>query len=148
MLWLLLLILWPVAELFVAVKVAEAIGVLLMLVLLVASWPLGTWALRSEGRIVARRLSQAIAEHRTPSREVLDGVLVLFGGGLLLIPGFITDVFGLILLAPPTRFLARRAVVRNLRSRIVVRAVHATAGRQPYDVDSTAADVPPSHLRP
>jgi UPF0716 protein FxsA len=145
--WLLLLVLWPIAELFVAIKVAEAIGVLLTLVLLIASWPLGTWALRSEGRIVARRLAQAIAEHRPPSREVLDGVLVLFGGGLLLIPGFITDVLGLILLLPPSRLLARMAVRRNLRSRIVVRAVHATAGRQPYDVDSTAADVDPPHLR-
>jgi UPF0716 protein FxsA len=141
MIWFVLFLLWPVAELFVAIKVAEAVGVLLMLVLLVAGWPLGTWAIRSQGRAVARRLATAIAEGRTPARETLDGVLVLIGGGLLMLPGFLTDVAGLFLLLPPTRALARIGVVRNLRSRLVVRAVGFTAGRQPYDVDSTAVDV-------
>jgi UPF0716 protein FxsA len=146
MIWFLLFLLWPIAELFVAIKVADAIGILWMLILLVAAWPVGTWALRSEGRSVARRLAQAIAEQRTPAKETLDGVLVLMGGGLMMIPGFITDVFGLVLLLPPTRILARIAILRNLRSRIVLRAVHFTAGRQPYDVDSTATDINRPHL--
>jgi UPF0716 protein FxsA len=144
--WLLLFLLWPIAELFVAFKVAEAIGFLLLLLLLAASWPVGTWALRSQGRVVARRLASAIAEHRAPTKETVDGVLVLLGGGLLLVPGFITDIFGLLLLLPPTRALARRGVVRNLRSRVVVQAVRFGAGRQAYDVDSTAVDVNQPHL--
>lgn len=45
--WLLLLILWPIAELFVAYQVAEAIGFLWMLLLIIASWPIGSWAMRS-----------------------------------------------------------------------------------------------------
>lgn len=147
MLALLLLLLWPVAEVFVAIKIAESIGVLLMLVLLVAGWPLGTWALRSEGRIVMRRLAAAIAEQRPPGREVLDGALVLVGGGLLIVPGFITDALGVLLLFPPTRALARVLFVRNLRSRAVLRAVHFSAGSRPYDVDSTAVDVEPPKLR-
>ena len=141
MLWFLLLLLWPVAEVFVAIKVAEAIGVLLMLVALVASWPIGSWALRSEGRLVARRLAKALNEGRTPTREMLDGLLVLLGGALLIIPGFITDAVGLVLMLPPTRRVARSAIARNLRSRFVTRAVNFTAGRQAYDVDSTAVDV-------
>ena len=141
MLWILLFVVWPIAELFVAIKVADAIGVLLMLVLLVVSWPIGTWALRSEGRIVMRRLAAALAQQRAPTREVLDGVLVLIGGCLLIVPGFITDALGLLLLLPPTRSIARAGIVRNLRSRAVVRAVRFSAGRQAYDVDSTAVDV-------
>lgn len=141
MLWFLLLLAWPLAELFLLIKVAEAVGFLLMLVLLIAAWPLGAWAIRSEGRAVARRLAAAIAERRTPARETIDGVLILIGGGLLMIPGFLTDIPGLVLLFPPTRVLARALVLRNLRSRVVVRAVRFTAGRQPYDVDSTAVDV-------
>ncbi len=147
MLFLVLLVLWPVAELFVAVKVAEAIGVLLTIVLLVASWPVGMWLLRSEGRAAWRRLSVAVDAGRSPGRSVLDGALALVGGVLFLVPGFITDVLGAGLLLSPIRALARRAIERNVASRLVVRATRFS-GRPPssYDVDSTARDVDPRHL--
>ena len=77
-------IIWLLAELFVAIKVAEAIGVGYMLLLLIVSWPLGAWALRSQGRAAWRRLSAAVSEGRSPGREVLDGALVLLGGLLLI----------------------------------------------------------------
>ena len=47
-----------------------------------------------------------------PAREVLDGALVIFGGALLLTPGFISDFFGLFFLLPPTRVLVLRQTVR------------------------------------
>jgi UPF0716 protein FxsA len=145
---LLLLICWPVAEVFVAIKVAGAIGVLATLLLLIASWPVGTWALRSRGRAAWRRLGEAVTARRPPGREVLDGALVLLGGMLMIVPGFITDAFGALLLLPPTRALMRRVLVRNLQSRIVVRATAFTRGATPYDVDSTATDVDQPRLRP
>src|ERR1700733_11535098 len=92
----LLLILWALAELFVLIKVAEAIGVLYAILLLVLSWPVGTWALRSQGRAAWRRLSAAVAAGRSPGREVLDGALVLIGGVLFIVPGFIFDVLALL----------------------------------------------------
>jgi UPF0716 protein FxsA len=141
MLWLLLLILWPIAELFVAVKVADAIGVLPMLVLLVAGFPVGIWAIRSQGRAAMRRLSNAIGSGDAPGREVLNGALALLGGSLLIVPGFITDVLGLVLLLPPTRAGARGLIARNLRSRFVVRAVSFGARDRHYDFESTAVDV-------
>jgi len=98
---LLLLICWPVAELLVAIEVAQAIGILATVLLLIVSWPLGLWLVRSEGRAAWRRLSVAVAEGRPPAREVLDGALIMTGGALLIVPGFITDVIGLVLLAPP-----------------------------------------------
>jgi UPF0716 protein FxsA len=141
MLALLLLILWPIAELFVAIKVAEAIGVLLTVILLLIGWPLGMWLTKAEGRAAWRRLSAAVAADRPPGREVIDGALVLAGGILLIIPGFITDVVGLLLLAP-TRKLARGAIMRNLQSRLVVAATRFSgAPRADYDVDSTATDL-------
>jgi UPF0716 protein FxsA len=140
---LLLLICWPVAEVYVAVQVAHAIGVLYTVLLLIASWPLGSWAVRSQGRIVWRRLTAAVAEGRVPAREVLDGAIVLIGGGLLIVPGFITDAVGLVLLAPGFRSLTRRVLTRKLRSPFVVR----TARRQ-YDVDSTARDLDQPRLHP
>jgi UPF0716 protein FxsA len=149
MLLLILFIAWPIAELFVIIKVADAIGVLDTIVLLIAGWPLGIWALRSQGRAAWRRLAVAVAENRPPTREVVDGALIVAGGGLLIVPGFITDALGILLLLPPTRAVVRQLVIRNFKSRLVVRAV----GRQrrppgPYDVDSTATDVEPPRLRP
>jgi UPF0716 protein FxsA len=147
MLALLLLILWPVAELFVAIKVAEAIGVLLTVVLLIASWPLGVSLLRAEGRVAWRRLSAAVAAGRPPAREVLNGALVVVGGVLLIVPGFITDVFGLLLLLPPTRRLARAGIMRNFRSRLVMRATRFGGRPASHDVDSTATDIDAARLR-
>jgi UPF0716 protein FxsA len=141
-----LLLLWPVAELFVMFEVANAIGFLYMLLALIVAWPIGWWAVRSQGRLMWRRLQAAVAEGRRPTREVLDGALVLLGGALLIIPGFISDAVGLVLLLPPTRALMRGLVRRNLQSRFVVRAVGATG--RPYDVDSTATDVDQPRLHP
>jgi len=141
MLALLLLILWPIAELFVAIKVAEAIGVLLTVVLLIAGWPVGMWLAKAQGRAAWRRLSAAVAEGRPPGREAIDGALILVGGLMLIIPGFITDVVGLLLLAP-TRKLARAVIARNFQSRLVVAATGFTRSpRSGYDVDSTASDI-------
>jgi len=139
---LLLLILWPIAELFVAIKVAEAIGVLLTVVLLLAGWPIGMWLARTQGRAAWRRLSAAVAGGRPPGREVIDGALVLAGAILLIIPGFITDGVGLLLLLAPTRAVAREALTRNFQSRLVVAATRfSRTPRSAYDVDSTATDL-------
>ena len=67
MLAVLLLILWPIAELFVAIKIAQAIGVLLTVVLLIAGWPVGLWLMKAEGRIAWRRLSLAVGEPIDPA---------------------------------------------------------------------------------
>jgi UPF0716 protein FxsA len=139
---LLLLILWPVAELFVAIKVAEAIGVALTIVLLIVALPIGMWLTRSEGRAAWRRLSVAVAAGRPPGREAVDGALALAGGVLIMIPGFITDGIGLLLVLAPSRALARAALIRNFQSRLVVAATRVSrAPRSDYDVDSTATDL-------
>jgi UPF0716 protein FxsA len=146
MLVLFLLVLWPVVEFFVAVKVAESIGVLLTVVLLIVSWPVGSYVLRSEGRAAWRRLSVAVSEGRPPGREVINGALALIGGILLIIPGFVTDVLGLGLLFAPTRAFARRLIERNFRSRLMVKATGF--GRHPGSdvVDSTAHDIDRTQL--
>jgi UPF0716 protein FxsA len=141
-----LLILWPVAELLVAIGVAQLIGVLATVVLLLITMPLGFWLARRQGRSAWRRLSAAIAAGRPPGREVADGALVVAGGALLIVPGFITDALGLVLLLAPTRALARRGLIRNFRSRVVVGASRFGSGSHPYDVDSTATDIDSAQL--
>ena len=101
----LLFIVVPLAELYVIIKVGEAIGILPTLAILLADALLGSMLLRHQGRSAWRRFNAAIAEGRFPGREAADGVMIAVGGTLLLTPGFITDVFGLLLLLPPTRAL-------------------------------------------
>lgn len=146
MLALLLLIIWPIAELLVAIKVAELIGVLATVLLLLAGWPLGVWLMKAEGRGAWRRLGASVSAGRPPGHEVLDGGLIVAGGFFLIVPGFITDLLGLLLLLAPTRSLARRGIVRNFRSRFVVRATQFAGASRPYDVDSTAIDVDGAQL--
>jgi len=116
-------------------------------ILLIAGWPLGSWLLRSEGRAAWRRLGDAVAAGRPPGREAVDGALALVGGLLLMVPGFITDGLGALLLLPPTRALTRRFIERNFRSRLVVRATNLRhRAAPPHDVDSTARDIDRTQL--
>jgi UPF0716 protein FxsA len=150
----LFVVLWVVAEVYVLVLVAQAIGVLLTIVLLIAAWPLGRWAIRSAGRPVWRRFNEAVAQRRPPGREVVDGALVILGGTMLIVPGFISDAVGLLLLLPATRAPVRGLLIRNFQSRLVTHAARFGRGsrfdRQGgtglYDVDGTATEVDPPHL--
>jgi len=136
----LLLICWPLLELFVAFEVSQLIGVTWTVLLILFSVPLGMWAVRSQGRAVWRRLADGIAVGRPPARDVLDGALVLIGGVLFILPGFVSDVFGALLLLPPSRAGVRRLLVRNFQGRFVRRVGGFSTGK-PYDVESTATDV-------
>jgi UPF0716 protein FxsA len=146
MIFAILPIVWLLAELFVAVQIADAIGVGAMILLLIVSWPLGAWALRSQGRAAWSRLTTAVSTGRSPGREALDGVLILIGGLLLIVPGFLSDVVAVFALFPPTRSFLRGRLARHLHSRFVVSATRFGVPTRPADVDSTATDVDQSQL--
>src|ERR671924_2378326 len=116
----LLFIVVPIAELYVIIQVGGAIGVLPTLALLIADALLGSLLLRHQGRAAWIRFNRALAENRLPHREVFDGVLIIMGGALLLTPGFLTDIVGLILLIPPTRALVRAVSSRFVRGRLAL----------------------------
>lgn len=143
----------PIVELFVLLQVGSAIGVLPTIGLLVADSILGGLLMRSQGRAAWRHFNAAAAEGRVPAREVIDGALVIFGGALLLTPGFFTDVFGLALLLPPTRAVIRRVLVRRFAGRLVASAARGSfsfgprpSGYAPdprFDVEGEAREVDP-----
>ena len=109
---LVLLLLAVALEITVLVLVGQAVGVLPTLGLLLAAGALGVWLLRREGRRTLREFSEATRERRPPTRELSDGVLVAAGGVLILLPGFVSDVAGLLVLFPPTRAIARHRMER------------------------------------
>ncbi len=135
----LLFIVLPIAELYVIIQVGGAIGIGWTLLLLLADSILGTTLLRSQGRTVWRRFNAALSEGRMPHREVIDGALVILGGAFLITPGFITDIFGVLLLLPPTRALGRRLIMSRIGRQVTVRV--SGGGRPPdFDVEGTASE--------
>jgi len=134
----------PLAELYVILKVGDAIGAVWTILLLAVDSVIGSLLLRAQGRTVWARFNETLAMGRMPHREVMDGVLVVFGGAFLITPGFLTDILGLILLIPPTRAVVRRLLVRRLGRRATI---HVSRGG-PGDVEGTASeyDAPPGRL--
>jgi UPF0716 protein FxsA len=132
----LLFLIVPLAELYLILKVGDAIGIGWTILLLVADSLLGAWLLRSQGRAVWRRFNEILAQGRVPHREVVDGVLVIFGGAFLITPGFLTDIVGLFLLIPPTRAIARRILMRRMGRA----AVPGGRPRRDYDVEGSARE--------
>ena len=105
-----LFILVPLLELYLIIQVSDVIGIGWTLLILIADSIVGSMLLKSQGRQVWRRFSEATAAGRIPHSEIIDGVLIIFGGAFLITPGFFTDVFGLLFLFPPTRAAFRRVV--------------------------------------
>jgi UPF0716 protein FxsA len=110
----------PIAELFVIIQVGELIGVWPTLLLLLLDAIVGSWLLKREGRAAWRRFNEALAERRMPGKEVADGFLVILGGALLIAPGFLTDILGVLLLIPVTRAVFRRILRRWTVGRVAV----------------------------
>ncbi|MEP6696751.1 MAG: FxsA family protein [Pseudonocardiales bacterium] len=110
----------PIAELAVIITVGQHIGVWWTVGLLLASAAVGSWLLRREGRRTWRALQAALAAGRLPTREVADGALVIVGAALMVAPGFITDVAGMLCLFPPTRSMLRGLLSTALVRRLLV----------------------------
>ncbi len=104
----LLILVVPVVELIVIVEVATRIGFFETIAVLILVSVAGAWLVRREGAAAWRRLQEALARGEIPTNEAIDGVLVVIGGALLLTPGFVTDVVGLLFLFPMSRLIARR----------------------------------------
>ena len=114
-------ILVPLAELAVLIAVGDWIGLVPTLVLLLVVSVTGAWLAKREGLAAWRRFQLALADGRMPTVEVADGAMILLAGALLLTPGFLSDVIGVLLLLPPTRALARRVVPRLAERRLLRR---------------------------
>ena len=143
---LLVLIGLPAVEIFAFIEVGSAIGWLLAVVVLLGTSVLGAQLLRIQSRSAIERVSVAVSEHRAPAAAAIDGVLGFLGGVLLVVPGFVTDALGALLVFPPTRALTRRWLSRHYAG-ATMRFVATTGrfasrdgGRHPGDVESTAVD--------
>lgn len=126
----------PVIELIVLIRLGGWIGWWWTLALVFGAGILGAAVARVEGLKSAIRIRQQLASGVAPAAEVVDGLLIAAAGVLLLLPGFISDVLGLLLLLPPVRKLVRRGVMHWVRTRFRVQVIgggeaHVSPGLTP-----------------
>ncbi|WP_426560341.1 FxsA family protein [Angustibacter sp. McL0619] len=114
-----LLLLLLLAEIVVVLALARSIGAGPTVLLLLATSVLGGWIVRKEGSRAWQALASAVASGRVPDDRVGDSAIVLAGGILLFVPGFITDLVGLVFVLPFTRRPARRVLGRAIQRRMV-----------------------------
>lgn len=110
---LLLFIALPILELLLLFQVADVIGGLSTVLLVILTALVGLQVLRRQGLATFTRANARLQAGQLPAMEVLEGLCIAAGGALLLTPGFITDTMGFLLLVPPTR---RRLVEALLKS--------------------------------
>lgn len=116
----------PFIELWLILWVADNVfggggtGAAMVIALLIAASLLGAFLLRSQGRTVWRQFRDTLDAGRLPAREVIDGGFVIVGGVLLLTPGFLSDIVGLMMLLPPTRRIFGGWVMALLSARVTL----------------------------
>ena len=138
---LLLLIALPIVELAVLVQVAGEVGVFNTIGLLILVSLVGVWLAKRAGLGVIARMRRTQADGEVPSRELMDGALILLAAMLLVLPGFVSDAVGILLLIPPVRIGVRTLALRRIRASAQVVVVGAP-GPAPqgeddvWDVDS------------
>jgi UPF0716 protein FxsA len=132
--FLLAFVLFPVLELYVFTKVQALIGFFPALLLIIGSVVLGSLVLRVAGLTMALGVRARLARGEMPEREMLDGMLMALGGGLLVLPGFISDALALLCLLPFVRrmlvsLLLRRAQEQAQRQRAFADDLQARSGQ-------------------
>jgi UPF0716 protein FxsA len=131
LLLLLLFIGLPLIEVYFLIKVGTVIGALPTIAIAILTAILGTWLVRHQGFGVLMRVRDAVAHDQVPALELLDGALILVAGLFLLLPGFLTDIVGFVLLIPPLR----RWLIRRYVHLVPVRTHPADLARGPRVIE-------------
>lgn len=117
--WLAVLVLLPLAEIYVMIKVGGLIGAIPTIALIVFTAVLGSLLMRYQGLSTLARVRSCMERGEAPAGPLLEGLVLLIGGLLLLLPGFITDVIGLLALIPPLRRWGVRRFLRGALARSI-----------------------------
>jgi UPF0716 protein FxsA len=145
----------PIIEIALFIQVGGAIGLWPTLAIVVLTAVLGTWLVKTQGRMAMGQLRSSFEQLSDPAEPLAHGAMILVAGALLLTPGFFTDAVGFALLMPPVRL----AVYRYLRARVTVakfqmgpgsmqgRHYPGAAGRPDDIIDGDYEDVTPADRR-
>ncbi|MFD9889496.1 FxsA family protein [Amycolatopsis sp. NPDC059027] len=136
-------LLYVIAEVAAVWAVGSAVGVLGTIGLLLAGAFVGSWLARREGGKAMRAFVETARAGRPAEKELTDGMLVALGGVLIMLPGFVSDVVGLLLLLPPTRSVARKFWLRRAEKRAIRFANQRRGPVMVVDSEVVTEDHPP-----
>lgn len=122
----------PLIELYVLIQVGASIGALSTVLAVVFTAVLGLALVQRQGVAVLRDAQTALDREEVPVKQIFDGVFLFVAGISLLVPGFVTDALGFILLVPPLRALLGWRVWRWLQRR---GGVHIVRGRRTVEAE-------------
>src|SRR6056297_466761 len=125
----------PLVELYLLIRLAQATSLGLTIGLVLLTGVLGSWLARQQGLQVWTRFQGALQEGRMPSRELQEGLMIVFAAALLLTPGILTDAFGFLLLIPVSREWLRRLLALRLRHRVAWKVQHFGRSSAPGAAD-------------
>lgn len=125
-----LFVIVPAIELYLLIKLGTLIGAAETFALILITGIVGSYLAKSQGLSVWNRLQRKLGSGSIPGQELLDGVIILVSGALLITPGVLTDVVGLLGLFPLSRAAIRRFLKANLSGGVVTSGIHfgATSG--------------------
>lgn len=113
-----LFILVPLAELYILIKVGKFLGTGNTILIVILTGILGAAFARSQGASVILKIRHSLQQGEIPGEEMVQGLLILAGGLMLITPGFITDLLGLVLILPYFRRWIARWLLRIVDKRI------------------------------
>lgn len=113
-----LIILLPVIEITVLLLSGQLIGVWFTLLLILAAGAIGLFLAKQQGLETWRKAQEQIQYGYMPGNEIIDGICILIGGVLLVIPGLISDVIGIIFLLPLTRKFIKPLIIRMIMNKM------------------------------
>lgn len=114
MIFLLLFLLWPFAEIILLIQVGSAVGIFNVLMLCILGAAFGTILMQWQGLKTPQDIRQAMSDGKVPVQEIFDTFCIFISGFLLIIPGFISDLAGLVLLLPFVRHFLRQWLGRRV----------------------------------
>lgn len=106
------LLLIPLIDMLLLIVVADYLGWVATVALVVATALVGLILVRAEGRRTLSKLQRSVSRGEPPQDHLIDGGLLIAAGAFLLTPGLVTDGIGLLIVLPPTRLLMRKVVKR------------------------------------
>ncbi|MGE6611341.1 FxsA family protein [Peribacillus sp. NPDC076916] len=116
--FLMFIIAMPVVEIIVLLLSGNLIGFWPTLFLIVATGLIGAYLAKRQGMETWKKAQEQIRYGMMPGNEIIDGICIFIGAALLLSPGLISDIMGLILVFPPTRKLLKPIVIRFIMNRM------------------------------
>jgi UPF0716 protein FxsA len=129
---LLLFIVMPIIEMWLLITIGSYIGALSTIALVLLTALMGIGLLRQQGVSTLWRGKEKLQQGKIPAQEIMEGIVLAVSGALLLTPGFVTDIIGLLGLLPFTRIFLVKGIVQKFS---FINAGNRSFGQQPFGSD-------------